>query len=49
MNFYTRNCSALPFDSMPAMKTDKDGTRVVRCVEFSEMSKKQTVEVNYDN
>jgi len=29
-----RDCSSLPFKGMPVMKTDKDGTVVVKCVEF---------------
>lgn len=34
MHCYTRNCSDLDFASMPAMRQDKDGVTVVRCVEF---------------
>lgn len=29
-----QNCSGLPFHTMPVMKTDKDGTKVVRCTKF---------------
>lgn len=32
--FREANCSRLPFDTMPVMRKDKDGTPVVRCTEF---------------
>lgn len=34
-----RDCSRLPFAKMRPMKTDKDGTVVVKCSEFIHLKK----------
>lgn len=37
ISLYVKNCDGLPFSTMPVMKTDRDGVKVVKCSEFQRL------------
>jgi hypothetical protein len=41
--FSSRDCSKLPFNEMPVLKTYSDGTKAVKCTEFQYQGKFERV------